>query len=142
SPPTASTRGSGWLTAWPFSRGVASPSSARPPGSVSRTCAVSTTTLPWARRRDRERLHATGVDRGVEGRAQRAPEQGEPQRPRLLLDPPPLRLPVCPRAGARAGGGSAAGAALARLHPGRSPRLRKDFPRGARERLLGGSGAL
>src|SRR5262252_3551374 len=97
------------------------------------------TTSPWVRGSPRESLRASRVDRGVEGRAERAAEQGEPQRPRVLLPPPPLRVPVLLGAGAREGGDGASGPLVARLPPRRAPRLRPNLSRGTRERLLGGA---
>src|SRR5262249_14012350 len=137
SPPTALTRGWAWLIGSPSSRAGASCSIVPPPRSATTSSAGSTMISPSARGSHRDWLRASGVDRGVEGRAERAAKQGEPQHAGLLLGPPPLRIPVRPGAGARAGGDGAAGPLVARLPPRRPPRLRPHLPRGARERLLG-----
>src|SRR5215475_5041102 len=140
SPPTASTRDSGWPIGSPFSRAVASCSTGPRPSSATTTCAGSTTISPSVRGSSREPLRASRVDRGVEGRAERAAEQGEPQRPRVLFPPPPLRVPVRPGAGAREGGDCAAWIALARPRPRPRRQVRHLSGQARRQRAAHGGG--
>src|SRR6266403_225511 len=83
-------------------------------------------------------LRAARAGRGVEGPRRRAALQGDPQRARLLLPAPALRLPVHARRRPRAAGRGAPRRALARLRAERAARARADVPRRARARLLGG----
>src|SRR5262245_26371595 len=128
-----------WRTTSPSWPAGVSCSTVPPPRSTSTSSGGSTTSWPQVREQPRERVRAASVDRGLEGCPERAPEQGKPERARLLLAAPALRLPV--RTGTRphAHRDGTARAPLAGLHPGGSTRVRSDLSGRARERLLGGA---
>src|SRR5262249_56877007 len=111
--------GRGWagLIGWPSSRAGASRSIVPPPRSATMSSAGSTMISPSAREAPRERLRPPGVERRVEGPAERAAEQGERQHAGLLLAPPSLRVPVLPGTRPRAGGDSLAGPLVAPVSP-------------------------